>query len=269
MIPGVTTYHPRSAWQENGFRMESDFTSVPGSYQASVIRLGVCHYSSAMDLPDGDIEEFDYQIVPWLRASQRDYYNRHEGSGYTRKSDGRFFPGYPLGYSFAVDWLGGVWELRGFTYRPAATSGHNHYTLPILMITDRYDPATDLQWRSARAVWRQTKYLSNRTDFANRPLGHGELNATQCPGTALLDQLHLGLGDLDYNEQEDDMGNANVGKVRLKGFQDQFALIPLDAGTNKRMGLETTPALVITAGITEATLEGQVGYQLTPTADGS
>jgi hypothetical protein len=200
-IPGVETFHPRAVWVEPCF-------PVSGRAQAPLaddIYQPIAHYSAAANTPDGDIGEFDYQIIPWLRSVNRDYWINRTNTT-TTTICGRVLPGYSIGYLFAIDWLGGVWELRGFDYMPAANAPHNHYTAPLLFITDGATPATDLAWESARAVWREFRRRSGRADFRNRPLGHGEIAATSCPGSGLLSQLHAGLGDLDYDDSpEDDM----------------------------------------------------------------
>lgn len=185
-IPGVATVHPREDWNKSGY-------SIDGPVQApTAIWRPVIHYSAAINVPDGDLGEFEQQIGPWLTAVQRDYeVNR----------------GYSVGYLWAVDWLGGVWELRGFDFAPAANAGHNYYTAPILFITDRDDPGSEWMWQSARAVWREHRRRANdRPDFENRPRGHGELREltgvgtpTACPGAALIAQRNTGLGDLDYD----------------------------------------------------------------------
>lgn len=215
-IPGVETFHPRAVWEEVGFRMALDFNKTPAPYKPANVDLAVAHYSGSERTPDGDPGEDPSLIIPWLRSIQRDYYINRTGGNYTRKSDGRLFPGYPIGYSFAVDWLGGVWELRGFEFLPAATLAHNTHTIPVIFITDGATPASELALASARAIWREARRLSGRTtSFIQRPLGHGEVRlvygtgtATPCPNSGILDQLHHGLGDLDYDDtppEDDDM----------------------------------------------------------------
>lgn len=205
VIPGVAVVHPRSAWVEECFPIRGA-AAVPGA-----ITQPVAHYSAAVNLPDGDPGESVEQIPPWLRASNRDYWLNRTNTSPTVVC-GRSLPGYALGYLFAVDWMGGAWEIRGFDFMPAANAGHNNYTCPLIFITDRDDPASDLAWVTARAIWREFRRRSARSDFKNRPLGHGELRettgigtATICPGPAILAQLHAGMGDLDRDSKEDEM----------------------------------------------------------------
>lgn len=261
MIEGVT-FHPRSAWEPTGFRMASDFDRTPPAYVAANVTRGAVHYSAAMNLPDGDLGEFDHQIGPWLAAVTRDYLaNRSSPPGYVRLSDGRVFPGYPIGYSFAIDWLGGVWELRGFDYRPAATNGHNHYTIALLMLSDRFDPSSELACASARAVLREARRRSGRSDFANRPLGHGEFHTvtgigtpTACPGAANLAQIHDGMYDLDFDEGAT-MGALTALRPAAKRAFDSRPAAPIDAefqavnGALPRVPLKAGDKIRIVAGL--------------------
>lgn len=198
-IPGVKTVHARETWVETCYPMQG-----PRQVMANV-HQPVIHYSSALNLPDGDIGEFEWQVLNYIRASNRDYWLNRKSTGIT--VCGKFLPGYALGYMFWVDWLGGVWEVRGFDLKAAANAPTNDWTFPVMMVTDRYDKASELAWASARAIFREARRRSGRSDFKNRPLGHRELPqaATACPGDAVLGQLHEGYGDLDYEERHNNM----------------------------------------------------------------
>lgn len=252
VIPGVQTVHDRAEWEEDGYRMATSFTRQPPALQLPAVDLEAVHYTAAIDIPDGDLGEFDYQIGPFLAAIQRDYYNnRRAGSGYTRISDGKHFPGYAFGYSFAFDWLGGVWVGRGFDFSPAATSGHNSHTLAFLMLTDRYDPGTPLMWQSMRATAREANRRGAR--IANRPWGHGEFftntgtgTPTACPGDENLATIHEGLLDLDYDAQEETMHTVNERAYDSRGNQDDWGpelrvanaavpLGPMSAGERRKV----------------------------------
>ena len=192
-IPGVDVYHPRESWEDPNCTIASGRPPAQLPYQ---ITTGVVHYSAATDPPDDDAG-----IAQWLRNIQRDYLvNR----------------GYSIGYLFCVDQRGGVWELRGFTYKAAANSPTNDWTAPVLFNTGIGEPATPEQWRSTRAIFREfARRSGNSAAFRNRPYGHGQLPdaATACPGAPLLDQLDAGLGDLNYPEQENT--TVNVTKLAL------------------------------------------------------
>lgn len=210
IIPGVETVHERSAWEPVGYRMAEDFTRTPPKLIIPNVDRGAIHYSAAIDVPDGDFGEYENQIPPWLAAITISYLtNRTATPGYTRKSDGKVFPGYPIGYSTAHDWLGGVWILRGFDFLPAATNGHNDHTFACLLITDRHGHGTDEMWASVRHTLRYVRRLGGRV--ADRPWGHGEFKlntgtgtATACPGEDNLADVHAGKGDLSFIEPEED-----------------------------------------------------------------
>jgi hypothetical protein len=205
-IPDVQTIHERSAWEEPGYRMQLDFTRVPPIYPRATVRQPVAHYTGAMNVPDGDPGD-EHNVAGFLRRAQRDYYENRTGGGYTRISDGRFFPGYPLGYNFGVDWLGGVWVLRGFDFLSAATNGHNGYTVAVLFFVDGANPANDLMWQSARAIGRGARTRSTRLDFARGFTDHGSLRintgtgtVTACAGAGIRAQLST-QGVLDQEDE--------------------------------------------------------------------
>ena len=240
VIPGVATLHTREDWLEPCYPM------VGPAQRPANITQPVAHYSGALDLPDGDIGEFENEIPPFIRASQRDYWLHRDGTGLT--ICGRYLPGYALGYMWWIDWLGGVWEVRGFDYQSAANADHNTYTAPIMFISDRDDPVSELAWQSARAVWREHRRRSGRADFKNRPLGHGELRTTTgigtptaCPGAAILNQLHQGLGDLDY--QGDDMFIPWQQSVRAYDSRpsEQVDVDPTLQKANRDLGVPLGP----------------------------
>lgn len=211
-IPGVETVHERSAWEPVGYRMALDFTRTPALLNPGSVDEDALHYTADDNLPDGDFGEFVDQLPTYLAAITKSYLQNRSDGGYVRRSDGFYFPGYPIGYSFAVDWLGGVWVLRGWDYVPAATSGHNGHTIAILLLTDLADPGSDLMWRSVRCIRREA--VRRKMRLPNSPTGHGEFvvkygtgTRTSCPGGPLLRQRDEGLGDLDYPDvpEEDEM----------------------------------------------------------------
>lgn len=206
-IPGVETIHERSAWEPIGYRMGLDFTRVPPLLNPYSVDEDALHYTADDDLPDGDFGEFIQQLPAYLAAITINYLRTRSDGGYVRRSDGFYFPGYPIGYNFAVDWLGGVWVLRGWDFVPAATNGHNGHTIAILLLTDLADPGSDLMWRSIRCIRREA--VRRKMKLPNRPLGHGEFRTkygvgtpTACPGHRILRQRDQGLGDLNYPDTQ-------------------------------------------------------------------
>ena len=170
MIPGVT-FHPRVSWQDPSRPITGPANNL------ATIDTDVIHYTADDDLVDGDPGESADQLDDYLRAIQRSYLTSR---------------GYSIGYNWAVDWLGGVWELRGFDIRTAANKGHNGHTNTILVLVDGADPATHLAIGAVRAIIAESQRRTGRT---HRIVGHGQLSgaATQCPGLGLRVQIAAGL----------------------------------------------------------------------------
>lgn len=234
VIPGVTFY-PRSAWEQPGFRMATDFTRQPTGLKIHTVDMMVAHYTGAKNVPDGDVGEDLTSMRDYLRAIQRDYLANRTGGGYIRKSDAVHFPGYHIGYSFGIDWQGGVWELRGFDYLPAATNQHNDHTVAVLFFVDGPDKANGDMWSAARAIGRETRRRSGHRHFRQVYTDHGTLTATSgvgtptaCAGPGIRSQLATE-GNIDHDEGDDvmkpilwrPMGYANV--FIIQGFQAMHA----------------------------------------------
>lgn len=219
-IPGVETLHPRTEWEPGpgtplfgDLRRGYAFHRTPASLWLPGIQYIATHYTGAVNIPDGDPGEILSGvdgIRNLLRNAHWDYLNNRSDGGYRRLSDNRWFPGYPLGYSFAFDWLGGVWEINGFDYQPAATSGWNNRALAFLMLTDRADPGSALMWRSHRAVAREALRRGARI-APERVWSHGWFaertgtgTPTACCGGALEAQINAGYGDYTQDDTGDD-----------------------------------------------------------------
>lgn len=169
-IPGVSVLHQRSEWERVGQRMATDFTRQPPAIVMRDVTRMAEHYTGGTSLPTGDPGETTAQIATVLAAAQNDYLTTRDDGPYVQKSiyGGRTFPGYPLGYNFGIDWTGGVWVIRGWEFRPAATNGHNTYTVACLFFVDGPDNATPAQWASFRAIGRETR---RRAQIAGQPGG--------------------------------------------------------------------------------------------------
>jgi hypothetical protein len=183
-IPGVAVFHPRTEWEQDGYRMATDFTRLPTRIRLSNVDQMVAHYTGAKNMPDGDPGEDMTKVRDVLRAVERDYLTNRVGGGYTRISDNKYFPGYHTGYSFAIDWEGGVWEIRGLNFLPAATNRHNDHTIAVLFLTDADDPATPAQWASARAIGQYVRLIGGHAGFHPYFTDHGTLTITSGQGTA-------------------------------------------------------------------------------------
>lgn len=181
MIPGVTTYHPREEWQDPKYPV---FGPLDQAFNNDRV---VIHYTAADNLIDGDPGEHADNLPAYMRAMQKSYViNR----------------GYSLGYLFAVDWLGGVWQIRGWEYQSAANEGENATTWPILVLVDGDDPATEYAARSIRAIVSEAARRAGRAQII---VGHRQIGATSCPGRGLQRQVDDGtFQPSDTPEPEDD-----------------------------------------------------------------
>jgi hypothetical protein len=179
-VPGVATVHPRSSWVDPRYPVTGPATNW-GRIDTAVI-----HYTAADNLIDGDPGEHASNLPAYLRSIQRAYL-----------TDPR--RGYSIGYWWAVDWLGGIWQLRGWDIKSAANATHNEHTAPILVLVDGSDGATPEAAHSIRCLIAETERIAGRpvVDIT----GHGQLTgaATQCPGAGLRFQIALG----HFNPQPD------------------------------------------------------------------
>ncbi len=218
-IPGVETVHPRATWEPNGdpaqygawyankvgdLRRDSAFHRRPPAIDMSRVEYLAVHWTSAINLPDGDPEEIlagDDGIRQLLARSTTDYLTNRTSGGYTRLADGKVFPGYPLGYNWPIDYLGAAWESGGFDYRDGATAGWNASVLSVLLLIDRADAATDEQWRTVREIAREANRRGARIT-PDRIWSHGWFRertgigtSTQCCGDVIEAQLLAGAAD--------------------------------------------------------------------------
>lgn len=184
--------HPRSEWEDPARPVNATYSSGPTPPKGTLISKGtgpkfpwntlngvVIHYTAAPNLPDGDSGE-PWSLIPgYLRSIHRDY------------SSSR---GYSIGYNFAIDGRGEVWELRGWDIKPAATLGHNDHLVAFLMLTDGQDPATPAQIASAKILRAEATARAKKTLTLG---GHRDYAATQCPGNGIYAQIKAGLFNLD------------------------------------------------------------------------
>ena len=177
-IPGVATFHPRSDWESWNPKYK---VQGPGVNQGA-LDTAVIHYTADDDLIDGDPGEYEYQLPQYLRNIQASYVNSR---------------GYSIGYRWAVDWLGGVWQLRGWNIQSAANRGHNGHTEPILMLVDGNDRATAEAANSVRCIIKESQRRSGGKTFA--VVGHSDIGSTQCPGYGLRAQVREGVFTPDAN----------------------------------------------------------------------
>ena len=186
-IPGVDRVHPRSVVATGRYPITGP------SVAAGAIDTAVIHYTAADDLIDGDPGEHAEDLPAYLQAINRHYWT-------TRR------PPHSIGYRWAVDWLGGVWQLRGWDLRSAANRGHNGHTEPILVLVDGDDPATPEAVVSVRAIIAASGLRAGRH---LEIVGHGDIGSSSCPGRGLAGQVAAGVFDPRLHPitspQEDDM----------------------------------------------------------------
>lgn len=181
----VETLHSRETWQDPAQPVRG-----PQIAPWSDIDLGVIvHYTADDDLIDGDPGEHADQLDDYLRSIQNHYVTVR---------------GYSIGYQWAVDWLGGVWELRGWDYHNAANLGRkyrkqhgmpdgwnaNDHTVSILCLVDGNDPVTKEAAASVRAIVADAQRLAQR-DLPVR--AHQFLEWTSCAGTGINAQVNAGV----------------------------------------------------------------------------
>lgn len=202
--------HRRSVWEDpkrpvlpTAAQSAALGYSVPPAINWRRVDTVAIHYTAADDLIDGDPGEHAEDLPAYLRAIQRDYSTNRKPTPYS------------VGYNVAVDWLGGVWELRGWDLKCAANKGHNEHTWAVLVLVDGASPATDEQAAGIRwAIGRAEEEKASATSGLVIPfaiMGHGELaatdddptNGTACPGDGLLMQIHGGLFSPRYNPVHD------------------------------------------------------------------
>lgn len=188
MIDGLT-YHPRSTWENPALPVNHPGVYRPPALDLARIDTIVYHYTGSDDLIDGDPGEHASDLPGYLRAIQADYRRRL---------------GFSIGYSWAIDWLGGVWELRGFDYRAAATGGRkstrdgsinpetNRRTLAFLCLVDGSDPLTPQAARSARLL---TAEAERRTGRRLDITAHSDHDYTACCGDGIRHQIATGYLD--------------------------------------------------------------------------
>ncbi len=102
---------------------------------------------------------------------------------------------FDIGYHFAVDRAGGLWEGRPLRYQGAHVRAENPKNIGILLLGnfERQRPAA-AQWQ---ALWELTAVLCGHYGIrARQVLGHRDLAQTHCPGRyayPLLSELRQGL----------------------------------------------------------------------------
>jgi hypothetical protein len=198
----MTLFHARSTWVH-----PAPPITGPAMVPFSRIDTMAIHYPAG-NTPDGDPTDRP-DVAGYLRSIQSDYVR-------TR--------GYSIGYSFAIDWTGDVWECRGWDIRPAANAGHNDHTVALLMLVDQDQPATHEQLVTAR------HYVAELTRRAGHPIvvtGHGQLPgaATACPGIGLRGQIAAGLFNPIPTPPPQEVPEVQTARrVRIRGYANVWLI---------------------------------------------
>lgn len=183
-IPGVETFHRREVWQEPHMPVTGPRITWP------TIDIVAVHYPWA-EPTAGSLDDI-LKVTQFLRRTQADYVLRR---------------GFSIGYNFHVDWLGGVWESRGFDIRCAANRTVNPRTIAVQLLVDWDGAATDLALASLRAIHLEVERRAARECPS---LGHNMLPdpdsptgvvRTACAGAGITPQIHAGLTTPDRNTE--------------------------------------------------------------------
>ena len=165
--------HRREVWQSTAEPVASS-----SRFEWSDVDLVVAHYTADDDLPDGDPGELADNLPQYLRNMQH-FYLTHPDRGYS------------VGYAFALDWLGGSWELRGDDFECAANKAVNSRAIAFLCLVDADDRLTAECAATFRRFTARAIKLSPLTVTVD---GHGRTPgaSTGCPGAGILVDLDEG-----------------------------------------------------------------------------
>lgn len=203
--------HPRESWQ-----LPSEPVRSENSFEWTDVTQIVFHYTAATNLPDGDFGESIEDLVGFHRRMQHDYLTNRD-------------PPYSLGYNFSVDWLGGVWEIRGDDFECAANAGVNGWSFAILCLVDGNDRATPLMARTNRVLVSRARALAGRNlKLTGHGTNSGSTTVTSCPGAGIKIDLDEGVFDPDIwtppppPPTPPDPGKATVTQFIAKIKDDLF-----------------------------------------------
>jgi LysM repeat protein len=157
---------PASAW---GRAMKSN---APRMRHADINEMTV-HYTGASRVNTGR-----EQIAARIKTTERYHMSRDKNmSG--------------IGYNFAIDKWGRIWELRGWTFQNAANgTNSNRTSFSVVCLVGVEDNALNnemiksLQWLYGEARRRFNRVLIIK--------GHQEHKATACPGSAIMALIRSG-----------------------------------------------------------------------------
>lgn len=162
-------YHPRTEWQT-----AAQPVTGPILDRAPLVDM-VYHYPGS-----GPNAKYNNPVIV-LRAMQNDYLTNR---------------GYSLGYNWAIDPKGDIWEIRGFDIRSAATGGWNTQSVATMFLVPGIEQASRAQLDAAVELHKE---CNRRWTKALRTKGHFQCGttATPCPGAGIKFQLPV-INDMVY-----------------------------------------------------------------------
>jgi hypothetical protein len=190
----------RAAWENSAETIAQHTNSAPVDWDR--VDDLVIHYTGA----DRVLTDTAQQ----LRNIQHDYVTNR---------------GYSIGYSYAIDQVGVCWELRGETWQPAATKGHNQHTVAILCLVNGQDPLTQPALERARRLIAELRRIAGRT-LTIHP--HKFYAPTSCPGAGVSAQIAA--GDLEPEQDADMLVLDSPSRL-----YDSRKTKPLAGGTSVRI----------------------------------
>jgi hypothetical protein len=132
----------------------------------NTVSLIPAHYTAADKVPS--------DTANYLRSIQYDYtVNR----------------GYSIGYNFAIDKTGMVWECRGFTIKCAANKDWNEETIAVLCLVDG---AAAMNQAMVAAFRELGAMCESAVGHGLTVVGHRDIGSTACPGDGIYHQVATG-----------------------------------------------------------------------------
>ena len=151
---------PRTAWQDPKMPVKGP------AMRLSTIRLIPAHYTAAANVPSN--------TTAYLRSIQRDYTTNRR---------------YSIGYNFAIDQQGLVYECRGFDIKCAANAGHNEETIAVLCLVDGNQPMNAAMVTAFKALGAE---IQRRCGRSLTVVCHCDIGKTACPGDGIIAQVKAG-----------------------------------------------------------------------------
>lgn len=196
---------PRSSWENPAQPIRR---SGQAALQLARITTFPAHYTGDQNVPSTNVDQY-------LRNMQASYLASR---------------GYSIGYNFALDRNGTLWEIRGWDIQCAANKGWNDVTIACLCLVNWQDAMSDLMLDRFRALATEADRRCGRA--LNRVV-HSDIGATRCAGDGITAQRRAGLLNgqpapdpdptptpPDPTPEDDDMGtflitNPDTGEIAV------------------------------------------------------